>query len=123
MTDSIDFLKFIKSITAYNIIFKHLHEYHCLYFNEQVPMVIVDILALEDSCKETNYYTIIIAVLVTIIVMLVIVAVIMYRCRWKIAWKVYEVRRIVRQAKRRKSFRLPVHKYVYFVACAGRFLI
>ena len=121
--DSIDFLKFIKSITAYNIIFKHLHEYHCLYFNEQVPMVIVDILALEDSCKETNYYTIIIAVLVTIIVMLVIVAVIMYRCRWKIAWKVYEVRRIVRQAKRRKSFRLPVHKYVYFVDCAGRFLV
>ena len=110
--DSIDFLKFIKSVTTYSVVFKHLQEYNCLYFDEQVPMVNVDILALKDSCKENNYYTIIIAVLVTIIVLLIIVAVITYRCRWKIAWKVYEVRRIVRQAKRRKSFRLPVHKYV-----------
>ena len=78
--------------------------------SEKVPLLEIDITQLVDSCKESNYYIIIIAVLVTIIVLLILLAIVTYRCRWKIAWKVYEVRRIVRQVKRKGSFKLPVHK-------------
>ena len=108
--EAIEFLKFIKIAPQHNIAFKHFSEYYCSYLGEEIHLLEVDIDQLVDTCKETNLYTIIIAVLVTIIALLVILAIVIYTCRWRIAWKVYEVRRIVRQAKRKKSFKLPVHK-------------
>ena len=89
---SIPFLKFVASAENYNIQFEHIKQYYCSQNNVSVRITDVNIESLESSCKERNYYAVIIGTSVTAIVIVIASAVLVYRCRWKIAWKVYEMR-------------------------------
>ncbi len=108
--DATDFLKFLHTFEQYNIHFVGFDQYACHYKGSMVHLLAVDIAQLEDDCNEIEELLIIIVTLGVTIVLLIIAALMIYRCRWKLAWKVYEVRRLVRQAGRQRSFRIPVHQ-------------